>query len=93
MVQQDAAEADITGNAMQRAPEVLGCRTRIMALPDVQARMAKLDIKPVGGSSTDFAKVISQEIQLWAQVAKENNIKAAATCLFVGKFNMTCEVS
>ena len=49
---------------------------RIMALPDVQERMAKLDIKPVGGSSADFAKVISQEIQLWTQVAKENNIKA-----------------
>jgi len=49
---------------------------RIMALPDVQERMAKLDIKPVGGTSADFAKVISQEIQLWAQVAKENNIKA-----------------
>jgi tripartite-type tricarboxylate transporter receptor subunit TctC len=49
---------------------------RIMALPDVQERMGKLDIKPVGSSSADFAKVISQEIQLWTQVAKENNIKA-----------------
>jgi tripartite-type tricarboxylate transporter receptor subunit TctC len=47
-----------------------------MALPDVQERMGKLDIKPVGSSSADFAKVISQEIQLWTQVAKENNIKA-----------------
>jgi tripartite-type tricarboxylate transporter receptor subunit TctC len=49
---------------------------RIMALPDVQERLAKLDIKPVGGSSADLAKIISQEIQLWTQVAKENNIKA-----------------
>ena len=49
---------------------------RIMALPDVQERMAKLDIKPVGGTSADFAKTIAQEIQLWTQVAKENNIKA-----------------
>jgi tripartite-type tricarboxylate transporter receptor subunit TctC len=49
---------------------------RIMALPDVQERMAKLDIKPVGSSSADLAKTISQEIQLWTQVAKDNNIKA-----------------
>ena len=49
---------------------------RIMALTDVQERLGKLDIKPVGGSSADLAKIISQEIQLWTQVAKENNIKA-----------------
>ena len=49
---------------------------RIMALPDVQERLGKVDIKPVGGSSADLAKIISQEIQLWTQVAKENNIKA-----------------
>ena len=49
---------------------------RIMALPDVVERMAKLDIRPVGGSSADFAKTIAAEIPLWKQVAKDNNIKA-----------------
>ena len=49
---------------------------RIMALPDVAERMAKLDIKPVGGSTADFAKTIATEIPLWTQVAKDNNIKA-----------------
>ena len=49
---------------------------RIMALPDVQERMAKLDIKAVGSSSADLSKTIAQEIQLWTQVAKDNNIKA-----------------
>lgn len=49
---------------------------RIMALPDVAERMAKLDIRPVGGSSADFAKTIATEIPLWSQVAKDNNIKA-----------------
>ena len=49
---------------------------RIMALPDVAERMAKLDIRPVGGSSADFAKTIATEIPLWTQVAKDNNIKA-----------------
>jgi tripartite-type tricarboxylate transporter receptor subunit TctC len=49
---------------------------RIMALPDVAERMAKLDIRPVGGTSADFAKTIAAEIPLWKQVAKDNNIKA-----------------
>jgi tripartite-type tricarboxylate transporter receptor subunit TctC len=49
---------------------------RIMALPDVVERMAKLDIKPVGGSTADFAKTIATEIPMWTQVAKDNNIKA-----------------
>ncbi len=49
---------------------------RIMALPDVVERMAKLDIRPVGSSSADFAKTIATEIPLWTQVAKDNNIKA-----------------
>ena len=48
---------------------------RIMALPDVVERMAKLDIRPVGGSAADFAKTIAAEIPLWKQVAKDNNIK------------------
>lgn len=49
---------------------------RIMALPDVAERMTKLDIRPVGGSTADFAKTIATEIPLWTQVAKDNNIKA-----------------
>jgi tripartite-type tricarboxylate transporter receptor subunit TctC len=49
---------------------------RIMALPDVAERMAKLDIRPVGGTSAEFAKTIAAEIPLWKQVAKDNNIKA-----------------
>jgi tripartite-type tricarboxylate transporter receptor subunit TctC len=49
---------------------------RIMALPDVVERLGKLDIKPVGGSSADFSRTIAQEIELWTQVARTNNIKA-----------------
>ena len=49
---------------------------RIVALPEVQERLGKLDIKSVGGTSAEFAKQISSEIQLWTQVAKDNNIKA-----------------
>lgn len=49
---------------------------RIMAQPDVVERLSKLDIRPVGGSSADFGRTIAQEIELWTQVARANNIKA-----------------
>jgi tripartite-type tricarboxylate transporter receptor subunit TctC len=49
---------------------------RIMALPDVGERMAKMDIRPLGTSSADMGKTIASEIQLWSQVAKDNNILA-----------------
>jgi tripartite-type tricarboxylate transporter receptor subunit TctC len=49
---------------------------RIMALPDVAERMAKLDIRPLGTSSADMGKTMATEIQLWSQVAKDNNIQA-----------------
>lgn len=48
---------------------------RIMALPDVVERLNKLDIRPVGGSSADFARTIAQEIEMWTQLARANNIK------------------
>jgi tripartite-type tricarboxylate transporter receptor subunit TctC len=48
---------------------------RIMALPDVAERMAKLDIRPLGTSSADMGKTMASEIQLWSQVAKDNNIQ------------------
>ena len=49
---------------------------RIMALPDVGERMAKLDIRPLGTSAADMGKTMASEIQLWSQVAKDNNIQA-----------------
>ena len=48
---------------------------RIMALPDVVERLNKLDIRPVGGSSADFGRTIAQEIEMWTQLARANNIK------------------
>jgi tripartite-type tricarboxylate transporter receptor subunit TctC len=48
---------------------------RIMAMPDVVERLAKLNIRPVGGSSADFGRTIAQEIEMWTQVARANNIK------------------
>ena len=51
-------------------------RCRLMAQPDVVERLSKLDIRAVGGSSADFGRTIAQEIELWTQVARANNIKA-----------------
>ena len=48
---------------------------KIMRLPDTVERLAKLDIRPIGGSSAEFARTLAQEIDLWQQVAKANNIK------------------
>jgi tripartite-type tricarboxylate transporter receptor subunit TctC len=48
---------------------------KIMRMPDTQERLAKLDIRPIGGASAELGRVLSQEIDLWQQVAKANNIK------------------
>ena len=48
---------------------------RIMALPDVVDRLGKLNIRPIGGSSADFKRTIAQEIDMWTQVARANDIK------------------
>lgn len=49
---------------------------KIMAAPDVAERMAKLDIRPLGTSAAEMGKTMASEIQLWSQVAKDNNIQA-----------------
>ncbi len=48
---------------------------RIMRLPETQERLAKLDIRPIGGTAADLGRTLAQEIELWQQVAKANNIK------------------
>ncbi|MEY4155885.1 MAG: hypothetical protein RJB64_606 [Pseudomonadota bacterium] len=48
---------------------------RIMRLPETQERLAKIDIRPVGGSAAELGRTLTQEIELWQQVAKANNIK------------------
>ncbi|GAB3665497.1 Bug family tripartite tricarboxylate transporter substrate binding protein [Ramlibacter alkalitolerans] len=49
---------------------------RIVRLPDVRARMAALAIDPAGSTPEEFARVIANELPLWAGVAKANNIRA-----------------
>lgn len=49
---------------------------RIVQMPDVIERLAKLDIRAVANTPAEFSKLIAQEIELWSQVARDNNIKA-----------------
>lgn len=48
---------------------------RIMALPDVVERLARLDIRAVGSRADELGKTIASEIDLWTQVAAANKIR------------------
>ena len=48
---------------------------RIMQMPDVKERFKAMATHTVGSSAADFAKVIEAETQMWADVAKEANLK------------------
>ena len=74
----DGAITGIVAPAAMPAPVVARLQqemARIMALPDVVDRLGKLNIRPIGGSSADFKRTIAQEIDMWTQVARANDIK------------------
>jgi tripartite-type tricarboxylate transporter receptor subunit TctC len=48
---------------------------KIMRMPETIERLAKLDIRPIGSTSAELGRTLAQEIELWQQVAKANNIK------------------
>lgn len=48
---------------------------KIVAMPDVIERFAKFDITPESMKPAEFKQLISDEIKLWTQVAKENNLQ------------------
>ncbi len=49
---------------------------KIVALPDVKARLAALGFEAVGNSPEEFAAQIKRELPKWAKVVKDANIKA-----------------
>lgn len=49
---------------------------RIVKLPSVQQRLQKLSMTPESSSPAELAKLIDDDGQLWARVARENRIKA-----------------
>jgi tripartite-type tricarboxylate transporter receptor subunit TctC len=50
---------------------------RIAKLPDVVTRLKPLGILPVGNSSQEFSKILTDDIARWTAVAKAGNIKIA----------------
>jgi tripartite-type tricarboxylate transporter receptor subunit TctC len=48
---------------------------RIMQMPDVQERFKAMATGTVGSSAAEFAKVIESETRMWADVAREANLK------------------
>lgn len=48
---------------------------RIVAMPDVQAKIYDMGFEPVGNSNTEFAKVIASDILAWGKIVRDNNIK------------------
>jgi tripartite-type tricarboxylate transporter receptor subunit TctC len=48
---------------------------RIMQMPDVQERFKAMATGTVGSTAAEFAKVIETETRMWADVAKEANLK------------------
>jgi tripartite-type tricarboxylate transporter receptor subunit TctC len=49
----------------------------VLAMPDVRKRFEANGLDVVGGTSTEFAKVIKTEIPYWAKIIKEAGIKAS----------------
>lgn len=47
---------------------------RIVAMPDVQARIYEMGFEPVGNTNSEFAQVIASNLQQWAKIVRENNI-------------------
>jgi tripartite-type tricarboxylate transporter receptor subunit TctC len=49
---------------------------RVLAMPDVQAKLAEQGIVAKGGPPSEMAQIIDDDTKRWAQVIKEANIKA-----------------
>ena len=52
---------------------------KVMAMPDVQQRVAALGFEPVGNTPAEFAAHIKSESVKWAKVIREAGLKAAVT--------------
>lgn len=48
----------------------------VLALPDVRAHFARLNMQPIGGSPADLARLIAAETQRWGDVIRAANISA-----------------
>jgi tripartite-type tricarboxylate transporter receptor subunit TctC len=48
---------------------------RIVAMPDIRARMKDLAVEPAGGTSDQLAHIIRSDIDRWTAVARAANVK------------------
>lgn len=48
---------------------------KIVAMPDVQAKIYEMGFEPVGNSSKEFAGVVEADLKAWGKIVRENNIK------------------
>ena len=48
---------------------------KIVAQPDVASRIRQLQYEPVGNSSEDFSRYLTQEVEKWTAVAKKGNLR------------------
>jgi tripartite-type tricarboxylate transporter receptor subunit TctC len=48
---------------------------KVLALPDLRAKLADLGLEGIGNSPDEFAAIIKSEIPKWAKVIKESGIK------------------
>jgi tripartite-type tricarboxylate transporter receptor subunit TctC len=48
---------------------------RIVAMPDVQARIYALGYEPVANTNTEFAQFLQEDLKRWTRIARENDIR------------------
>lgn len=48
---------------------------KVLAMPEVKARLEKIGMTPVGNKPDEFRKAIKEESDYWAKVVKDRNIK------------------
>ena len=68
-------------SAPARMPEPLvktlhGSLMKIMAMPEVQARIVELGAEPVGSTPAEFAKFIRAEYEKWGPIIRATGARA-----------------
>ncbi|VTU40728.1 Argininosuccinate lyase [Variovorax sp. PBS-H4] len=48
---------------------------RIVAMPDVKARIYALGFEPVANTNTEFAQFLQEDLKRWTKIARENDIR------------------
>jgi tripartite-type tricarboxylate transporter receptor subunit TctC len=51
--------------------------TKVMAMPDVRAKLEGLGLQLVGNTPAEFLQVVKDELPMWGKVIKDAGIKAA----------------